>query len=95
MRWCADHSGFGALSFAAASAAAADIAETTETRAATSSGVGSPLTIRSSGGGPGLVGHSGMFPCFFGGSVSRLEASRRSARTTSMRVSCGVMTASM
>ena len=38
--------------------------------------------------------HSGMFPCFFGGSVSRLEASSRRARTTSTRVSCGVITAS-
>ena len=38
--------------------------------------------------------HSGMFPCFLGGSVSRLERSRRSALTTSARVSCGVITAS-
>ncbi len=38
--------------------------------------------------------HRGMFPCFFAGSVSRFERSSRSARTTSTRVSCGLMTAS-
>ncbi len=43
----------------------------------------------------GLVaGHSGMFPCFLGGSVARLVRSSRSARTISERVSCGVITAS-
>ena len=46
--------------------------------------------------GRGLVGgHSGMFPCFFGGSDSRLVRSSRSARITSRRVSDGLMTASM
>src|SRR3712207_7636368 len=30
-------------------------------------------------------GHSGMFPCFFGGSVSRLVRSARSAFTTWLR----------
>src|SRR4051794_9367155 len=38
--------------------------------------------------------HSGMFPCFFGGRVSRLVPSSRSALTTSSRVSCGGMTPS-
>ena len=67
---------------AAASAPAAAIAETTATSAATSSAVASPLTMRSRGGldrldrrgSLGGLGHSGMFPCFLGGSVSRLEA---------------------
>ncbi len=40
------------------------------------------------------LGHSGMFPCFLGGSVSRLVRSSRSTRVTSARVSCGVITAS-
>jgi hypothetical protein len=40
------------------------------------------------------AGQSGMFPCFFGGSVSRLDRSRRSARTISVRVSWGWITAS-
>jgi hypothetical protein len=35
-----------------------------------------------------------MFPCFFGGSVSRLLASTRSALTTWTRVCDGGMTAS-
>ena len=39
--------------------------------------------------------HSGMFPCFFGGSVSRLFRSARSARVTFMRVFDGLMTVSM
>ena len=97
LRWCADHSGLGRFCFEAASAAPAAIAETTDTSAAISSGVGSPLTMRRRGGcsGASSRAHNGMFPCFFGGSVSRLEASRRRARTTSMRVSCGVITASM
>ena len=38
--------------------------------------------------------HSGMFPCFLGGSVSRLVRSRRRARTSSRRVVEGGMTAS-
>ena len=42
-----------------------------------------------------FLAHSGMFPCFFGGSVPRLERSSRSARITSVRVSCGWITASM
>src|SRR5512135_1001032 len=40
------------------------------------------------------VAHSGMFPCFFGGSDSRLVRSNRSALTTSRRVTDGEMTAS-
>lgn len=39
--------------------------------------------------------HSGMFPCFFGGSVSRFVRSRRSAFTISARVWRGWITASM
>ena len=38
--------------------------------------------------------HSGMFPCFLGGSVSRLVRSSRSTRVISTRVSCGMITAS-
>ena len=38
--------------------------------------------------------HSGMFPCFFGGRVSRLFASTRSALVTCTRVCEGGMTAS-
>ena len=75
--------------------------EKTATRAAISSGVASGLTTRRTGrAGSGWRGagvgaaHSGMFPCFLAGRVSRLERSRRSARTTSVRVSCGAMTAS-
>ena len=45
------------------------------------------------GAAPG-VAHSGMFPCFLAGSVSRFDRSSRSARTTSTRVSCGLITAS-
>lgn len=41
-----------------------------------------------------LVAHSGMFPCFLGGSDSRLVRSRRSALATSARVLLGRMTAS-
>src|SRR5207248_5036764 len=41
------------------------------------------------------VAHSGMFPCFFGGSDSRLLRSARSALMTCTRVSLGGMTASM
>ena len=37
---------------------------------------------------------SGMLPCFFGGSVSRLVRSVRSARVTWARVADGAMTAS-
>ncbi len=43
---------------------------------------------------PRTRAHSGMFPCFFGGSVSRFVFSSRSARTISTRVSCGMITAS-
>lgn len=39
-------------------------------------------------------GHSGMFPCFLGGRVSRLVRSKRSTRVISTRVSCGLITAS-
>ena len=42
----------------------------------------------------GVVAHSGMFPCFLGGSVSRLLASTRSALVTCTRVCEGGMTAS-
>jgi hypothetical protein len=42
----------------------------------------------------GTVGHSGMFPCFLGGSVSRLLASTRSALVTCTRVCDGRITAS-
>ena len=38
--------------------------------------------------------HSGMFPCFLGGNVCRLPASRRSALAISRRVCDGSMTAS-
>ena len=41
-----------------------------------------------------LLGHSGMFPCFLAGRISRFERSSRSARTISTRVSCGAITAS-
>ncbi len=44
--------------------------------------------------GPSGPTHSGMFPCFFGGSVSRLVRSSRSDRTISRRVSWGAITAS-
>lgn len=39
--------------------------------------------------------HSGMFPCFLGGSVWRLLRSARSARTTFIRVFDGEITVSM
>jgi len=45
-------------------------------------------------GGRPVAAHSGMFPCFFGGSDSRFVRSSRSDRTTSARVSCGWITAS-
>jgi hypothetical protein len=38
--------------------------------------------------------HSGMLPCFFGGSVCRLVRSNLSALVISTRVSCGLITAS-
>ena len=41
------------------------------------------------------VAHSGMFPCFFGGRLSRLVLRARSARMTFIRVLLGVMTVSM
>ena len=73
-------------------------AATTATRAATSSGVASPLTTREERSllrlAARLAHQRGMFPCFFAGSVSRLERSSRSARTISTRVSCGLITAS-
>src|SRR6478736_10093645 len=40
-------------------------------------------------------GHSGMFPCFLGGSVSRLFCSARRARVTFIRVLEGLITVSM
>ena len=43
----------------------------------------------------GRLAHSGMFPCFFGGSVWRLLASSRSALVISTRVSDGRITWSM
>ncbi len=39
-------------------------------------------------------GHSGMFPCFLGGSVARLSRSARSALTIWTLVSDGLITAS-
>jgi len=39
-------------------------------------------------------GHSGMLPCFFGGSESRLLRRIRSPRVTAMRVCDGAMTES-
>ena len=39
--------------------------------------------------------HRGMFPCFFGGSVSRLLRRSLNERTISDLVSCGAITASM
>jgi hypothetical protein len=42
-----------------------------------------------------LGAHSGMLPCFFGGSSSRFVRSMRSARVTAIRVCDGAMTASM
>src|SRR5699024_4844000 len=48
------------------------------------------------GGGTVLAGaHSGMFPCFLVGSVSRLVRRARSARATSRRVSAGRITPSI
>ena len=41
-----------------------------------------------------LAAHSGMFPCFFGGSVSRLERRARSALMTYGRVCDGSITES-
>ncbi len=41
-----------------------------------------------------VLAHSGMFPCFFGGRLSRLVRSSRRARMISVRVSCGWITAS-
>ena len=41
------------------------------------------------------VTHSGIFPCFFGGKLSRLVLSARSARVTFIRVLLGVITVSM
>jgi hypothetical protein len=38
--------------------------------------------------------HSGMLPCFFGGSVCRLVPSNLSTLVISIRVSCGLITAS-
>jgi len=38
--------------------------------------------------------HNGMFPCFFGGSVSRLVRSARRARVTFIRVFEGEITVS-
>src|SRR5690606_8820623 len=49
---------------------------------------------RSGGRGAGGGGHSGMFPCFLAGRVSRLVRRARRARATWMRVSEGSMTAS-
>jgi len=42
-----------------------------------------------------VAAHSGMFPCFFGGRVSRLVRSARSALVTFIRVLLGVITVSM
>jgi hypothetical protein len=40
------------------------------------------------------IGHSGMFPCFFGGNVCRLPRSMRNARMTYDRVCDGGITES-
>ena len=73
-------------------------AASTTLSAASSTSVGVPRTTRNSGSAASVArvcaGHSGMFPCFFGGSVSRLLRSSRSTRVISARVSCGAMTAS-
>ena len=42
-----------------------------------------------------VAAHSGMFPCFLGGRLSRLVFNARSARVTFIRVLLGVMTVSM
>jgi hypothetical protein len=42
-----------------------------------------------------VAAHNGMFPCFFGGSVSRLVRSARRAFVTFIRVFDGVITVSM
>lgn len=52
------------------------------------------LVLAGSGWG-GFGAHSGMFPCFFGGRVSRLVRRARRARLTFIRVLLGVMTVSM
>lgn len=39
--------------------------------------------------------HSGMFPCFLGGRLSRLVLSARNARVTFIRVLLGLMTVSI
>jgi len=46
------------------------------------------------GGAVGVVGHSGMFPCFLGGIASRFVFSARSALMTATRVAAGSMTPS-
>ncbi len=53
-----------------------------------------PVAAVVAAGEQGVAGHSGMFPCFLGGSDARLVRSTRSARTTCERVSAGAMTAS-
>ena len=61
----------------------------------TEAGSGHPLEpVLDRNNDPVALGHSGMFPCFLGGRVSRLERSSRSERMISMRVSWGAMTAS-
>ena len=68
----------------------------TTTSAASSSLLGSPRTTCTAGplGVTSALAHSGMFPCFFGGSDSRLFRSSRSALMTYARVCDGAMTAS-
>ena len=48
------------------------------------------LSIRDAYG----IAHRGIFPCFFGGFLSRLPSSISSAAINSRRVSCGKITAS-
>jgi hypothetical protein len=57
-------------------------------------GAGSSSATCGVTGGVRVWRHSGMFPCFFGGSVARLVLSARSAFTTATRVAAGSMTPS-
>ena len=72
-------------------------ADSTATSAASSSGVASPRTTIAGAfvGVVLVVGHSGMLPCFLGGSDARLVRSARRALVTFIRVFDGVITVSM
>ena len=56
--------------------------------------VGAGRIVRSSVSHSGGIGHSGMFPCFFGGSVSRLLRRAARPRITQARVWDGEITES-